>query len=161
MFLKFLEISFKFFLNTVIINWFLAKSNFCNFVHQTTSIPQRFVEPVTTWYNWRPQGVTTGCILAIDILYCYLEFKFCYLKNMKLCLIIVKELFEHILQKQSMGFSPLKSISLRNRSLSDFRVKNTKLRRNLYLIENWLCRNKIWCVVDNYTYMCHMSAKWF
>ena len=43
------------------------------------------------------KGVTTGCILPIGhIVYCYIEFKLRYLKNLKLFSIRVTELFEPI-----------------------------------------------------------------
>ena len=29
----------------------------------------------------------------------------------------------------------------------------------MYLTENRLSRNEMWCVVDNHNYMCHISAK--
>ena len=70
-------------------------------------------------------------------MYCYLEFKLRYLKNLKLFSIRVKELFEPIvLRKKGDGFFALfKSIFLRNRSLSnasEFEVKKTsKLGREI------------------------------
>ena len=88
------------------------------------------------------QGVTTEYILSIGyIVYCYLEFKLRYLKNLKLFSIRVKELFEPIvLWKKAMGFALFKSPCLRNRSnrvtLGDFTVKNTKLGREI-CIWNW------------------------
>ena len=43
-----------------------------------------------------------------------------------------------------------------------FTVKNIKLRKgNLYLTENRLRKNEIWCVVDNYNDTCHTCAKGF
>ena len=30
---------------------------------------------------------------------------------------------------------------------------------NLYLTENRLSRNKMWCAADNHNYMCHICAK--
>ena len=30
---------------------------------------------------------------------------------------------------------------------------------NLYLIENRLSRNEMWCGAENYNYMCHVCAK--
>ena len=32
---------------------------------------------------------------------------------------------------------------------------------NLYLIENWLSRNEIWCAADINNNMCHIGAKEF
>ena len=76
-------------------------------------------------------GVTTGCILSIghSVPFCYLEFKLCYLKNLTLFSIRVKELFEPIVleKKRATGFCSLKkkkkkkNIFLRNRSLSNSR----------------------------------------
>ena len=41
-------------------------------------------------------------------------------------------------------------------------VKKCKVRKeNLYLSENQLSRNEMWCVVDNHNCMCHISAKGF
>ena len=34
--------------------------------------------------------------------------------------------------------------------------KNKTEKRNLYLTENQLSRNKMWCAEDNHTYMCHI-----
>ena len=46
--------------------------------------------------------------------------------------------------------------------VGDFKVKNAKLGKgNLYLTENRLGRNKIWCTEDNQSYMCHICAKEF
>ena len=57
------------------------------------------------------------------------------------------------MQKQSKNWPgvqyPLKSIILRNRSLSNARWFNSKKhkigKRNLYLTENRLSRNEMWC----------------
>ena len=56
-------------------------------------------------------------------MYCYLEFKLRYLKNLKLFSIRVKELSEPIvlLKKKATGLALFISIFLRNRSLSDAR----------------------------------------
>ena len=32
---------------------------------------------------------------------------------------------------------------------------------NLFLTENRLSRNEMWCAADNYNYMCHICAKEF
>ena len=54
---------------------------------------------------------------------CYIEFKLGYLKNLKLFLIRVKELFEPIVfaNKRRRVFELFKSIFLIHRSLSDAR----------------------------------------
>ena len=40
-------------------------------------------------------------------------------------------------------------------------VKMQNWERNLYLTENRLGRNEIWCAEDNHSYMCHICAKRF
>ena len=47
-------------------------------------------------------------------------------------------------------------------TLSDFTVKNAKIvKGNLYLTENGLSWNEMWCASDNHNYMCHTCAKEF
>ena len=100
-------------------------------------------------------------------MYHYHEFKFCYLKKLKLFSIRVKELFEPIVlkKKKKTGFALFKSILLRNQSLSNarwFYGKKSKIgKRNLYLTEDWLSRNNIWCAVGNHNYMNHECAEGF
>ena len=57
------------------------------------------------------------------------------------------------------------SIFLRNRSLSDARWFYGKKRKNskgnLYLTENRLSWNEMFCASDNHNYMCHTCAKEF
>ena len=86
-------------------------------------------------------------------MYCYLEFKLRYLKNLKLFLIRVKELFEPIvLRKKGDGFCPSNA--------RGFYGKRRKFRKgNLYLTENRLSRNEIWYAEDDHSYMCHICAK--
>ena len=93
-------------------------------------------------------------------MYCYFEFKLCYLKNLKLFSIRVEELYEPIvLQKKADGFLLfLKAFSWETDlwvALGDFTVKNAKL----YETENRLSRNKMWCTEDIHNYMCHLCAK--
>ena len=75
-------------------------------------------------------------------MYYYLEFKLCYLKNLKLFSRRVKELFEPIVLRKKKGdgflllfFFFFFTIFLRNRSLSnaigDFAIKNAKLGREI------------------------------
>ena len=85
-------------------------------------------------------------------MYCYLEFKLRYLKNLKLFSIRVKQLFEPIVSyfegKNAMGFLLfLKFLSWE----TDLWV--TKGNGNRYLSENWLRRNKMWCAADNHNYI--------
>ena len=45
-------------------------------------------------------------------------------------------------------------------TLGDFAVKQRKIRKgNLYLTENWLSRNEMWCATDNHNNMCPICAK--
>ena len=94
-------------------------------------------------------------------MYCYLEFKLRYLKNLKLFSIRVKELFELIVLRRV--FALFKSIFLRNRSLSNARwfwCKKCKIGKgNLFLTENRLSRNEMWCESDNHNNMSHIYAK--
>ena len=102
-------------------------------------------------------------------MYCYLEFKLRYLKNLKLFSIRVKEFFEPlILQKQTKNkkgqvFALFKNIFLRNRSLSNttwFCSKKHKIGKiNLHLTENRLSSQITLCKADNHNYMCHIWAK--
>ena len=96
-------------------------------------------------------------------MYCYLKFKLHYLENVKLISIRVKELFEPI---KPMGFTLFKSIFLRNRSLSNPKSFDSKKKckigkENLYLTENRLGRNEIWCAEYYHSYVCHICAKGF
>ena len=44
----------------------------------------------------------------------------------------------------------------------DLMVTNHKIGKgNLYLTENRLSRNKMWCIADNHNCMCHICAKGF
>ena len=101
-------------------------------------------------------------------MYCYLEFKLSYLKNLKLFSIRVKELSEPIVlckKKRRRVLAHFISIFLRNRSLSDTRWFYGKTRKigkgNLYLTENRLSWNEMCCASDNHNYMCHTCAKEF
>ena len=97
-------------------------------------------------------------------MYCYLEFKLSYLKNLKLFSIRVKELSEPIvLWRKGDGFLALFiSIFLRIQSLSDarrFYGQTCKIEKgNLYLTENRLNWNEMCCASDNHNYMCHTCA---
>ena len=103
------------------------------------------------------------------LVYCYLEFKLCYVKNLKSFSIGVKEIFEPIiLQTKSLWVFALfkKNKILRNQCLSNARwfysKKTTKLgKENLYLTENRLSRNEMWCATDIHNNMCHICAKGF
>ena len=103
--------------------------------------------------------------LSCPTIYCYLECKKCYLKNLKLFSIRVKELFEPIvLREKGNGFLFfLKAFFSRNRSLSNARWFYGKKRKigkgNLYLTEDWLNRNENRCPSDNHNNLCHICAK--
>ena len=79
----------------------------------------------------------------------------------------VKELFEPIvLRKKGDGFCSFQKHFLRNRSLSNagwfYGKKKGKIGKgNLYLTENRLRRNEMWCAADNHNYMCHMCGQGF
>ena len=57
------------------------------------------------------------------------------------------------------------SIFLKNRSLTNgrgFYGEKRKIgKRNLYLSEDQLSRNEIWCATDKHSYTCHVCAKGF
>ena len=47
-------------------------------------------------------------------------------------------------------------------TLCDLKVKNPKIgNENLYLTDNRLSRNEMWCGAENHTYMCRIYAKGF
>ena len=93
--------------------------------------------------------------------------KFRYLKNLKLFSFRVRELSKPIVLwiKKATGLSLLIGIVLRNRCLSNawwFYGKNLENEKeNLYLCENQLSRNIMWCAANNHNYMCHTSAEEF
>ena len=103
---------------------------------------------------------------AHRIVYCYVEFKLLYLKNQKLFLIRVKELFEPIssAKKARQVFALFKSIFLRNRSLSNARWIYDKRRKtgkgNLYLTESRWSWNEMYCAADNHNYV-SCTKFWF
>ena len=66
-------------------------------------------------------------------------------------------------EKKATGFALFKIIFLRNQSLSNARWfygnKRKIVKGNLYLTENRLSRNELWCVADDQNYMCHMCKR--
>ena len=100
-------------------------------------------------------------------MYCYLEFKISYLKNLKLFSIKSKRIIwaYSFVKKRRRVLALFISIFLRNRSLSDARWFCGKKRKigkgNLYLTENRLSWNVMCCSSDNCNYMCHTCAKEF
>ena len=73
-------------------------------------------------------GLQQGILFSI-------EFKFHYLKNLKL--------FEAIaLRKTKTVFALLKSIE----------------NGNMHFTKNWLDRNEVWSAEDNHSYLCHICA---
>ena len=101
-------------------------------------------------------------------MYCNLEFKLCYHKNLKLFSIRVKENIwtYSFLRKQGDKFLLfLKVFSWETDlwvMLGEFTVKKCKIGKgNLYLIENWLSWNDMRCAAANHNYMCHTCAKEF
>ena len=111
------------------------------------------------------KGSQLGTFCPQAIVYCYLEFKLHYLKNLKLFSSRVKELFEPIvLRKKGDGFLLfLKAFSWETDlwvTLGDFAVKKPKIGKgNLYLTENRLSRNEMLCSSDNHNNMRHICAK--
>ena len=101
-------------------------------------------------------------------MYCYLEFKLHYHKNLKLFSISVKELFEPIVLQKKKGrwvFALSKAFSWEIRSLSNgswFYSKKCKTGKgNLYSTENQLSWNEMCCAADNHNHICHTCAKHF
>ena len=100
-------------------------------------------------------------------MYCYLEFKLSYLKNLKLFSIRVKELSELIVfvKKRRWVLALFISIFSKNQSLSDARWFYSKKRKigkgNLYLTENQLSWNEMCSASDNHNYISHTCAKEF
>ena len=96
------------------------------------------------------------------MVYCYLEFKFRFLKILKLFSIIVKELWKLIvLWRTGDGFLHfLKAFSWETDvwvTLGNFTVKHAKIGKgNLFLTENRLNRDEMWYVADKHIYMCHI-----
>ena len=100
-------------------------------------------------------------------MYCYLEFKLSYLKNLKLFSISKRIIWANsFVKKRWWALALFISIFLRNRSLSDARWFYGKKRKigkgNLYLTENRLSRNEMCCASDkSQLYMSHMCKKSF
>ena len=101
-------------------------------------------------------------------MYFYLEFKLRYLKNLKLFSIRVKESVEPIvLWIRGNGFVfSLKAFLWETDlwatlgMLGDITVKKCKIGKgNLYLTENRLSRNEMWCAAENQNHTCHIYAK--
>ena len=93
---------------------------------------------------------------------CYLEFKLCYLKNLKLSSIRIKRIIRansFAGKKSRRVFALFKSIFLRNQSLSNagwFYGKKRKIGKgNPYLAENRLSKNEMWCAANNHNDTCH------
>ena len=97
------------------------------------------------------------------LVYCYLEFKLRYLKNLKL--FSIKDLFEPIVlrKRRRRVFALFKSIFLRNRSLSNARWFCGRKRKigkgNLSLTENRLSINEMWYAEDDHNNMYHICEK--
>ena len=81
-------------------------------------------------------GSQLGAFCPYAIVYCYLEFKLHYLKNLKLFSIRIKELFDPIVfrKKGNRFLLFLKAFSWETDlwvKLGDFKVKSAKLRREI------------------------------
>ena len=108
---------------------------------------------VRTYWDYETgefKGSQLGTFCPQAIVYCYLEFKLCYLRNLKLFSIRVKELFELTVlwkkAKRQLVLLFLKAFSWETDlwvTLGDFAVKKHKIGKgNLYLTENPLTRNE-------------------
>ena len=113
------------------------------------------------------KGWQLDALSPLTIVYCYLEFKLSYLKNLKLFSIGVKDLIWacSFVKKRRRVLTLFINIFLRNQSLSDarwFYGKKCKIGKgNLYLTEKRISWNEICCAADNHNYMCHTCAKEF
>ena len=77
------------------------------------------IDIIVTCYSKRyVKESQLGAFCLLVIVYCYSEFKLCYLENLKLFSIGVKELL-HFCEKSQQVFALFKSIFFRNRSLSN------------------------------------------
>ena len=103
-------------------------------------------------YNWM--------YFAIGILYCYLEFKLRYPKNLKLFFskIIIR-------RKGNRCLLFLKLFSWETDlwvMIGNLTLKKRKIRKgNLYFTKNQSVRNEIRCAEDGHSYMSKMCAKEF
>ena len=113
----------------------------------------------------RLKGSQLGAFCPYVIVYCYLEIKLRYLKNLKLFSIRVKDLFEPIvLGRKADGLLLfLKAFSWESDLwVTWFYGKKCKTwKGNMNLIENRLSGNETWCAADNHNYMCHMCKRIF
>ena len=97
------------------------------------------------------------------LVFCHLELKLCYLKNLNLFSITVKKLFERMVDDEFWIF--LKAFSWETDiNLSNARWFYSKKPRkigkgNLHFTENWLSINEIWCAVYICNHMCHKCGK--
>ena len=111
---------------------------------------------------FKVKGSQLGVFCPWAIVYCYIEFKLRYLKNLKLFSIRVKRIIWacSVMNKSRWVFALFKSIFLRNRSFSNgswFYGKKRKIGKgNLHLTENQLSRNEVWCAADYHSYTCHI-----
>ena len=109
-------------------------------------------------HNWQHFAHRPQCTVTLNS-------KFAIFKTWKLFSIRVKELNEPIVlwKKRRRVIALFISIFLRNLSLSNARWFYGKKRKigkgNLYLTENPLSGNEMWCVAKNNNYMCHIMCK--
>ena len=101
------------------------------------------------------------------------EFKLCCPKILKLFSITLKELFGLKFGKKQTNKQQTNKQKTKTKKKAfcsfemhyleiqdDFTVKKCKIwKKNLYLTDNWLSRNEMWCVVDIHSYMCHIMYK--
>ena len=105
------------------------------------------------------KGSQLGAFCPLAIVLCYLEFKPCYLENLKLFSIRVKELFEPIVLRKKGDWLLLFLKAFSWETARWFYGKEGKIGKgNLYLTEKWLSWKEMFCAVDNRNYMCHIMC---
>ena len=88
-------------------------------------------------------------------MYCFLEFKNCCLKNLKLFSTRVKELsLSFCEKKKAIGFALFIKVFFLT-TLGDSTVEQIGKKNLLYVTKNpFKSRNEIWCAANNHNYMC-------
>ena len=102
-------------------------------------------------------------------MYYYLEFKLCYLNNLKLFSILIKKIFETIVTKQKTKTRRIFAVFLKHFlenpidllvTLGDLTAEKRKIGEgNLYSTENRCSGNEMWCAVVNHNHIRHIMCK--
>ena len=106
-------------------------------------------------------------VFSSAIVYCYLEFKLHYLKNLKLFTRRKIITWAYSFANKGDGFLLFLKAFFWDadlwEALGDFMEKKNpqNLEGDLDLTKNRLSRNKMWCAVHNHNYMCHICVKGF